>query len=226
LKIRNVDQLVHGSSYESSLHYVLRCMIDKDLVGMGWITLQKFDLVKNDSDKTSFCDWEVRCRDSDIISNDFNDEKWSKIVPLRILSFDIEVLTPENNLFPKPEEDPVITIGITFTDHINLEKNSKKFVLQLNSCSKLLKAHVIQCRSEEHLLYTFAKMIVSFDPDIITGYNIENFDFKYLIERSKKLGIEDMFLKFSRFRNIKVSLRQLTTYNQVMGDHDAVEILC
>jgi len=201
-------------------------MIDKDVVGMGWITISNYQIVQNEENKSSLCDWEIKCRDCDIIANDFTEDKWSKIVPLRILSFDIEVLTPENNLFPKPEDDPVITIGITLTDHINLEKNSKKFVLQLNTCGKLLKAHVVQCVSEEHLLYTFTKFIVHFDPDIITGYNIENFDFKYLIERSKKLGIESSFLKFSRLKNSKVSLRQLTSYNQVMGDHDAVEITC
>jgi len=44
------------------------------------------------------------------------------IVPLRILSFDIECLNPLSGKFPVPEEDQVITIGIACTTHLELEK--------------------------------------------------------------------------------------------------------
>ena len=43
-------------------------------------------------------------------------------------------------------------------------------------------------------------MINKFDPDVLTGYNTDNFDFPYLISRAKLLGAE---FKFSRVKGFE-----------------------
>jgi len=93
----------------------------------------------------------------------------SNIVPLRILSFDIECLNPLSGKFPIPEEDQVITIGVCCTTHIELEKTIFKYVLQLNECSRIPDAEIVVCHSEKELFETFRNIIVAFDPDIFTG---------------------------------------------------------
>lgn len=99
------------------------------------------------------------------------------IVPLRIMSFDIECLNPLSGKFPVPEEDQVITIGIACTTHLELEKTVFKQVLQLHDCTRIPDAEVVVCQTEQELFETFKNIIVAFDPDIFTGQNIENFDF-------------------------------------------------
>ncbi len=49
--------------------------------------------------------------------------------------------------------------------------------------------NVVSCKDEEVCLEEFKKEIIKIDPDIITGWNIINFDFNYLKEKFKKYKI-------------------------------------
>jgi DNA polymerase delta subunit 1 len=40
-------------------------------------------------------------------------------------------------------------------------------------------------------LQDFEKLVITYDPDFIVGYNMVNFDLKYLIERAKMLKIHN-----------------------------------
>ena len=42
---------------------------------------------------------------------------------------------------------------------------------------------VISCEKEDDLLAQWADFVRQSDPDIITGYNINNFDLPYLLNR-------------------------------------------
>jgi DNA polymerase elongation subunit (family B) len=44
---------------------------------------------------------------------------------------------------------------------------------------------VICCATEEELLLRWRAFVTACDPDLITGYNIANFDFPYLLNRAK-----------------------------------------
>jgi len=41
---------------------------------------------------------------------------------------------------------------------------------------------------EAEMLLSWKSLVLAFDPDIITGYNIKNFDLPYLINRSLQIG--------------------------------------
>lgn len=49
----------------------------------------------------------------------------------------------------------------------------------------------------------WAAFVREVDPDIITGYNINNFDFPYLINRAKHLKVND-FTYLGRVINIRL----------------------
>ncbi len=70
---------------------------------------------------------------------------------------------------------------------ISLVCNELKKVL-INSNNKLKNA--VNCKNEEELLEKFVNEVNSLDPDIITGWNVIDFDLHELFKRCKKLNVE------------------------------------
>ena len=66
-----------------------------------------------------------------------------------------------------------------------------KRVYTLNSCAAIPGAEVFEFDSEKKMLEGWRDFILEVDPDIITGYNICNFDLPYLIEWAEALGIQN-----------------------------------
>lgn len=87
---------------------------------------------------------------------------------LRLLAFDIEVYSPG---YPKPERDPVIVISLV---------NDRGEVRQLTARDK----------DDRDLILEFIDYVKKYDPDIILGYNSNRFDWVYLVNRAKHLGIK------------------------------------
>ena len=94
-------------TYESNVPFGLRYMIDNDMSGMSWINVeQNHYKVRNVYDKVSNCQIEIDIPNYEDLKRVPLSEN-SKIAPLRILSFDIEVST-DGIKFPTPNRDPVI----------------------------------------------------------------------------------------------------------------------
>jgi DNA polymerase I len=91
------------------------------------------------------------------------------IPKLKILAMDIEVYNPRGA--PRPDRDPVIIISLM---------NSEKEIVQLTARDK----------DDRILLREFVSYVQKYDPDIIVGYNSNNFDWPYLLERCRRLGIK------------------------------------
>ncbi|MCE4600756.1 MAG: DNA polymerase II [Desulfurococcales archaeon] len=89
---------------------------------------------------------------------------------LRLLAFDIEAYNPQRT--PDPRKDPVIIIGY-MTDEM--------------SEPELL---VAEDNNDRLIIKKFVEKILEYDPDIIVGYNQNRFDWPYLVERSKVLGLK------------------------------------
>uniref|UniRef100_A0A1I7XHW6 DNA polymerase delta catalytic subunit n=1 Tax=Heterorhabditis bacteriophora TaxID=37862 RepID=A0A1I7XHW6_HETBA len=104
---------------------------------------------------------------------------------LRTLSLDIECMG-RRGVFPEPNEDPVIQIA----NMVKVEGQSEPFIRNcfvLGSCAPVIGSNIIQCDNESQLLQRWAEFIRAVDPDIITGYNILNFDLPYILDRAKFL---------------------------------------
>ncbi|RLF16497.1 MAG: DNA polymerase II [Thermoprotei archaeon] len=87
---------------------------------------------------------------------------------LRIMAFDIECYNPRGT--PNPKRDPVIIISVATSDDE-------------------IKLFTAKDKDDRELLKEFIKFVNEYDPDIIVGYNNNRFDWPYLVERSKVLGI-------------------------------------
>jgi DNA polymerase delta subunit 1 len=63
-------------------------------------------------------------------------------------------------------------------------------IFTLNTCSPIEGAQVLSHPNESQLLTAWADFVRELDPDIITGYNIQQFDIPYLHGRAKALNMK------------------------------------
>ena len=175
--------VIRGQTYESNVPFVLRFMIDNEISGADWVELPAgtYD-VHEAKDHTSRCTLEVDVFFNNIVHHECTG-KWSTIAPLRILSFDIEC-QGRKGIFPDAQHDPVIQIANTVTLQ-GSDTPIIRNVFTLNTCLPIVGAQVICCETEEDLLMRWRAFVVACDPDLITGYNIANFDFPYLLNRAR-----------------------------------------
>ena len=95
-------------TYESNVPFILRFMIDNAISGSNWLELKAATYVMR-SPQTTTSQIEVDVIFEDIVSHP-SEGRWSKLAPLRILSFDIECQGRKGH-FPEPDQDPVIQIS-------------------------------------------------------------------------------------------------------------------
>lgn len=118
---------------------------------------------------------------------------------LMTLQFDIETISKRKNVegkrlgdLPRPyfEEDYIIMLCGTcrWTDENDA---FYRFALVAPACNSYSQAHVIVCRDENDILDTFAEVLHNMRPDIISGFNIADYDMDFIVNRLKirnKLG--------------------------------------
>ena len=123
--------------------------------------------------------------------------KYSKIAPLRIMSFDIECSAGQGK-FPQAKEDPVIQIANIVKIHGETEPFVRN-IFTLKKCAPIVGSKVHSYDREQDMLNAWRDFLQEVDPDIITGYNIVNFDFPYIMDRSDALKI-GAYSKFSKLK--------------------------
>lgn len=82
---------------------------------------------------------------------------------------------------------------------------------------------VYSFNNESELLKQWRDFVVAVDPDIITGYNIVNFDFPYIIDRADHLKISG-YAKFSKLRNSISKIKSTTLTSKALGTRDSKDI--
>ncbi|HLD56902.1 MAG TPA: DNA-directed DNA polymerase, partial [archaeon] len=159
--------------YEADILFRYRFMNDFGLGGLCWIQ----------ADATPIGTSTVKVERTFKLSNV---KRLDKIIdaPMKMVAFDIECVS-ETEVMPEAKKDPVILISMAF----NTEHQGQKDLVLSTRPGKDLKAF----ESEKEMLQEFINIINSYDPDIITGYNTTNFDFPYILERMRKLGVKAMF---------------------------------
>lgn len=115
----------------------------------------------------------------------FADIDCGEDAPISYCSFDIECLVPPEGTMPTSDKDPVILISMAFSPKF---EGSDRVVLSTKS-TNYQGCPVIICKDERHLITTFLSLFNTYNPDIIAGYNTNQFDFPYLQGRCKVLGI-------------------------------------
>ena len=73
--------------------------------------------------------------------------------------------------------------------------------------------------TEEEVLLAWMRLIQRTNPDLVTGYNIFGFDFKYVYDRASYLGILDQFCYLGRTAGLKSTLVEQKLSSAALGDN-------
>ena len=171
--LRDLESVIQIREFD--IPFYRRYLMDRDVIPMTEVvaTGEKLD---------SFLDLDSEKQDVEIIK--LTEEL--KRVPeyphdFRILSFDLEVRNPHG--MPNSEVDEIIMIGVSSNFGINQVISTKT-----NSGDR--DDFVNQVDSEKEMIEEFVQIIKDNNVDIIVGYNSDNFDFPYLKDRAKILGVD------------------------------------
>ncbi|MCQ8902647.1 MAG: DNA-directed DNA polymerase [Methanothrix sp.] len=162
--------------YETDILFKNRFLIDTGLGGMAWVKVP-------DGERGEMRD--RRRLIVDVPVDKLAQEDLESTAPLRFMAFDIECL-PKNGEMPRPESSPVILISMAF----NPPYRGLSDLVLVGRELKCERQDVEGCADERDLISRFVSVIDEYDPDIMAGYNSNEFDIPYLRERASRLGIE------------------------------------
>ena len=149
------------------------------------------------------------------------------MAPLRVLSFDIECMGRRGH-FPEPDKDPVIQISnVVHVQGQDADKPIVQNVFTLKGCLPIVGAQVICSDSEAEVLLKWRDFVLESDADILTGYNIQNFDVPYLLNRAKKLEKKcpalKRFAELGRVRGAASRMKETSFSSAAYGNRDNIE---
>ena len=171
--LRDLESVIQIREFD--IPFYRRYLMDRDVIPMT-------EVVAIGEELDSFLDLDSTKQDIEIIKLT-EDLKRVEEYPhdFRILSFDLEVRNPHG--MPNSEEDEIIMIGVASNFGINQ-------VISTKTNSEDKDDFVNQMSSEKEMIEEFVKIIKDNNVDIIVGYNSDNFDFPYLKDRAKILGVD------------------------------------
>ena len=211
-----------GTTFESNVPFPLRFMIDEGMSGGSWVEIPDGTYtVRKGNEITSTCQLEIDVHFSSIKSHKPEGE-WQRLAPLRILSFDIECVNESGKGFPTPEIAKVIQIAAVLKNILSPD-NICKVVWTLDTCADIPGATVLEFSSEVELLHSFQRFIIESDADILTGYNIVNFDLPFLIERSIVIKANS-FPKLGRLQDSISKIKSAVFESKALGKRESKDI--
>ena len=174
-KVPVIRESVGCRVFEADILFKYRFFSDKRINGMNWVEVEG-NFVKTNT---------VSC--TGIEAEKIKPLEKDENAPMKIMSIDIETETPTERM-PEADKDSIIMISLAFSEKY---KNQKDLVLlskhiPLNPGQK----NTLCMENEKKMLERLKDIINDFDPDIITGYNIQNFDMPFIVGRMDKLGIK------------------------------------
>jgi DNA polymerase delta subunit 1 len=175
--------------WESKVPLTTKFMDEYSLTPSGWVQITQHSPT---TIVYCHCDHEVMALSPVVPMDDT-----SIIAPLIIASVDIECYS-QSRAFPVEGKDPVIGIGTSIKVYGGA---LERYYFALGDCvipeeHKHLALHVQTFSTEKELVLGWRDFMIQRNPDIVTGYNINRFDFKYLGTVMEK--DQDRFFYWSR----------------------------
>ncbi len=167
--------------YETDILFKNRFLIDCSLGGMGWVDapIPEWTVGQQTATAAVFPALpSIPFENLHPVSHEAN-------APLRFMSFDIECL-PDKGEMPKAEKSPVILISMAFEP----EYQGNKDLVLVGKNIDCPRSDTRSCQDESDLLFSFASIVRDYNPDILAGYNSNEFDFPYLQERIKQNRVD------------------------------------
>ena len=119
---------------------------------------------------------------------------------------------------PPLEGDKVTFIGSTFRTFGEKEPYFNHCI-SLDKCSEVNNVEIESYETEEEVILKWVDLIQKEKPDIIVGYNIFGFDWKFLFARAEELNCKNEFLCLSKNHNYKCKHTK-KTIKIASGEHN------
>lgn len=186
--------------FEADILFKYRFMADYNLSGMKTIEVDG-NTVDTNTVKTKK---QISVNSIEASDEDINAD-------LKYMSIDIETVS-ENEGLPNPKKDKIIIISLSFSP----KHENKDSLVLISKTIKTREKNTITFKDEKDMLKGFIKIIDSYDPDIITGYNCNNFDIPYIAARLKECKIS---ATIGRCQHKQIISKKLGTYykNIIVG---------
>ncbi|MDD5416493.1 MAG: DNA polymerase domain-containing protein [Candidatus Aenigmarchaeota archaeon] len=160
-----------GTPYEADILFKYRFMVDFGLRGMGWAE------VDGNPARTHT----VKCKAIEIKTIKPIDV--IKNATLKYLAIDTETVVIQKEGLADFSRDPINMISMVFSH----EHKGKKSIVLLTK--NTIAKDTIICKDEKEMLTKFKDILIDYDPDILVGYNMENYDMPYILKRMEVLNI-------------------------------------
>jgi len=146
---------------EADIRFSMRYVIDRDALPCGWYEAE-VEVLSRDA--------RYRVPEVYLLKSGLRRIERNLPPKLKVLAFDIEVYSPSGSL--RPSKDPIIIVALANND----------------GDVKVLTAEDLN--NDGKLIEEFVNYVLTYDPDIIVGYNSNMFDWQYLLSRSEFLKVK------------------------------------
>ena len=132
-----------------------------------------------------------------------------------------EIAESINNLLssalPAVIGDKVIQIGTVLYRYGMESTTIQRHIVTLGGCDKIDGVEVVSCETVSELYHEWAKFMAKAQPNIITGYNIFGFDFKFLWECAEEYGCLSKLIGMGPMKGIETKLGSKELFSAAMG---------
>jgi len=160
--------------YETDIMFRNRFMIDSGIFGMGWVQTEDAGATIPEARYQGALDCDVT------VVSQVSPAETVRNAPMRYLAFDIECEVSDG--VPTPDRSPIIMISLAFEPECEGIGETLVLVGKATGC-----AGTESFTREADLLNRFYDIVRNYDPDVIVGYNSNEFDFPYIAERVRIL---------------------------------------
>lgn len=206
--------------FEHNIEPYFRFCHRKDIPMAGWVQIKR-EYLNTPDEFISICQLEFTVSWTNI--NPCDEAQQNKLSPFTVASFDIECVPANRKSFPDPDNpnDIIFQIGTTF-----YKENSNKYIKHVvtigsakdnYTCDPVEDTIVETFKTEKELLKRWLILIKNVSPDIITGYNIYNFDWTYINKRAKLLKCDNELAMLSRLVSIPAKMENIKFESSAYG---------
>lgn len=177
-KSKELNLLSDFKFHETGVSTEIQFMVERDLNPSGWLFVKRPTEILGVEKST-------RCKEYLVSKNQIFNLDCNDIVDVKILSWDIEAKCKDIARNPgKDIDDCVFQISCVF---FNVKsKRLRKILLSLGKCRQFADNVEIQLyKTEKDLILGFSNLISQEQPNILTGWNIFNFDINFMINRAE-----------------------------------------
>ena len=181
---RDDQTMVPIKVWETHIPLVRKLLTLRNSKFSQWFNIKGVKVEGDDKISTLEREYSVDWRTLNPISLE---ETVSWITHPKILSFDLETYSDRHNAMPDSlcSRHVIYLVSVVFQKFLEPETRQKEIIL-LGDCSDTNLANVIKVKNEMELINRFQDLILKYDPEIITGYNILGYDNPYLENRLKR----------------------------------------